>query len=77
MSRKSKPKLNANMITSKGQAVPSINKTKVCGTNNKVAVTVRLDEKLYKRMKYFGVDHKMTNQQILADSLLLYLDQNE
>ncbi len=55
MSRESKPRLNANMITSKGQAAPSINKTKPCDINNKVAVTVRLNEKLNKMMKYCSV----------------------
>jgi hypothetical protein len=39
------------------------------GTANTIAVTVRLDEERYRKLKHYGVDHRKTNQQIFVEAL--------
>lgn len=47
------------------------------GTGNTIAITVRLDPDRYNRLKHYGVDHRMTNQEIMIKALDAYLDANK
>lgn len=47
------------------------------GTAGTVAVTVRLDDARYQRLKMHGVRERRTNQQILVAALDAYLANNE
>ena len=43
------------------------------GVENTIAVTVRLDEKRYRKLKHYGVDQRKTNQEILVNAIDAYL----
>lgn len=81
--------LGADLIVKKGEAAPALTvpqekvatdtvqakpaKTPLAETT---AVTLRLDRERYKRLKMFGVDNRMTNQDILVAALDAYLSAN-
>lgn len=43
------------------------------GTAGTIAVTVRLDEARYRRLKLHGLDHRKSNQEILVNALDVFL----
>lgn len=65
------PLLDAGLITRKGQAKPAI----PAGTQNTVAVTVRLDPERYKRLISYGARFapRRKNQEIFVEALDAYL----
>lgn len=74
--------LGASLIATKGQAVPSAvteekpeqTQVKAPAEGKRTAITVKLLEKPYQRMKIYGVSNRITNQDILEAALIEFLD---
>ena len=49
-------------VSGNGKPIPK-------GTEDTIAVTVRLDSQRYRKLKLHGVDHRMSNQEILVQAL--------
>lgn len=83
MSSNKMSELSSDLIVRKGEASPSVihhqgleNKKNIILPNKKtatIAVTLRLNEKRYKKLKLFGVHNNITNQDILISALDAYL----
>ena len=69
MAARRSAQLDAGLIARKGKAKPA-------GTQNTVAVTVRLDEERYKRLIAYGAQFapRRKNQEIFVEALDAYLD---
>jgi hypothetical protein len=88
MSKSKSPTLTSGLIVRKGEAAPNGGETAgegivtrsmeskelPKGTENTVAVTVRLDADRYARLKHYGVDRRQTNQEIMVKALDAFLD---
>lgn len=72
MAESRQPRLDAGLIARKGQAKPADMPT---GTQNTVAVTVRLDPDRYKRLITYGARFapRRKNQEIFVEALDAYL----
>jgi hypothetical protein len=66
----------SGIIANKGEAKPAIAVSNHNGVADKVAVTVKLDEVRYRALKIYGLDNKMTNQDIIVKALDLMLNNN-
>lgn len=72
--------LGASIIATKGKALPTAQTQAVVATNatcgdseRRTAVTVRLDDERYKKLKMFGLDKKLSNQDIFVAALDAYV----
>lgn len=72
--------LGASIIATKGSALPSVQTQAVTtksvtsvDSEHRTAVTVRLDEERYKKLKMFGIDRRLSNQDIFVAALDAYL----
>ena len=76
MAESQRPRLDAGLITRKGQAKPA---DMPAGTQNTVAVTVRLDADRYKRLISYGARFapRRKNQEIFVEALDAYLERVE
>lgn len=76
MAENQRPRLDAGLITRKGQAKPA---GMPAGTQNTVAVTVRLDADRYKRLISYGARFapRRKNQEIFVEALDAYLERVE
>ena len=76
MAESRQPRLDAGLITRKGQARPA---AMPAGTQNTVAVTVRLDADRYKRLIAYGARFapRRKNQEIFVEALDAYLERVE
>jgi hypothetical protein len=62
--------LNSNLIAKRGEAAPIESKDSKHGSDARsVTVTVKLDPALYRKLKLYGVDHRLTNQDILVEAI--------
>lgn len=69
--------LAANLIATKGAAAPSaISSIQAAGqgTEDRIAITVKLLRTPYLRMKAYGAKNRTTNQNMLEEALNDYLD---
>ena len=76
MAESRRARLDAGLIARKGEAKPTgMSK----GTQNTVAVTVRLDEDRYKRLVTYGARFapRRKNQEIFVEALDAYLERVE
>lgn len=75
MAESRQPRLDAGLIARKGQAKPAM----PAGTQNTVAVTVRLDAERYKRLITYGARFapRRKNQEIFVEALDAYLEKVE
>jgi hypothetical protein len=72
---KAKPaQLDESLIPRKGEAAPAVmsGSAEAGGRVQTIAVTVRLDEDRYTRLKVFGARTRRTNQDILLAALDAY-----
>ena len=62
--------------TEKGKAAPSVQSPSKSGSDKdkRIAITVKLLEKPYLRMKAYGAMNRKSNQDILEQALNEYLD---
>ena len=62
--------------TEKGKATPSVQSTLITNQNkdNRIAITVKLLEGPYVKMKTHGALNRKSNQDILEDALNAYLE---
>jgi len=85
---KTGPRLGSGLIVRKGEAAPASTPAQLPpdistrtpipkGIAGTVAVTVRLDQARYERLKMHGVRERRTNQQILVAALDAYLAARE
>ena len=76
MAESRQPRLDADLIARKGEAKPA---GMPAGTQNTVAVTVRLDEDRYKRLIAYGARFapRRKNQHIFVEALDAYLEKVE
>lgn len=74
--------LGASIIATKGQASPTVQNQApqavkaaniAIDNEHRTAVTVRLDDERYKKLKMFGLDKKLSNQDIIVAALDAYL----
>ena len=73
--RKDPAKLGDELIVRKGAATPA---DLIVPTSEKpVAVTLRLDQARYERLRAFGARHRLKNQAVLVAALDRYLDAEE
>lgn len=75
--------LGASLIATKGKAMPSadlpapsiaLKKTEMALPEKRIAITLKLLESPYQRMKMYGVSNRQSNQDILEEALNEYLD---
>ena len=76
MTESRQPRLDADLIARKGEAKPA---GMPAGTQNTVAVTVRLDPDRYKRLITYGARFapRRKNQEIFVEALDAYLEKVE
>lgn len=73
--RKDPAKLGDELIVRKGTATPA---DPVGPASEKpIAVTLRLDQARYERLRAFGARHRLRNQAVLVAALDRYLDAEE
>ena len=79
MAKAKAAQLGENLITRKGEAAPAVmsGDTETRRGIQTIAVTVRLDEDRYTRLKVFGARTRRTNQDILVAALDAYLQKVE
>lgn len=67
--------LTAGIIATKGAAAPSVESaTNAASSSEKlIPITVRLTPELYKRVKLFELDHRLTNQKLFVAAVEEYL----
>lgn len=74
--------LGASIIATKGQASPTVqnqatqaikNNNKISANEHRIAITVRLDDERYKKLKIYGVENRLSNQDIFLAALDAYL----
>jgi hypothetical protein len=69
--------LGSGLIATKGKATPTSDSLNTTVSNIKakrIAITVKLLEKPYERMKAYGAMNHKSNQDILEQALNMYLD---
>lgn len=78
MAKKAASLLTGSVIAAKGAAAPSSD-VKTQDEGDRIAVTVRLLPADYRRLKLFGLENRISNQNIIVDALNAYLrkDANE
>jgi hypothetical protein len=78
MSRTKAASLTGSVIATKGTAAPSAEKTTSPAKDEgeRIAVSVRLTPADYRKLKMYGVDRRMTNQEIIVTALDAYLSQD-
>ena len=76
MAENRRPQLDAGLIARKGEAKPA---AMPAGTQNTIAVTVRLDADRYKRLIAYGARFapRRKNQEIFVEALDAYLERVE
>ncbi len=79
MAKAKAAQLGESLITRKGEAAPAVMSggTETQRGMQTIAVTVRLDEDRYTRLKVFGARTRRTNQDILVAALDAYLQKVE
>ena len=73
--RKDPAKLGDELIVRKGAATPAA--LTVPTPEKPIAVTLRLDQGRYERLRAFGARHRLKNQAVLVAALDRYLDAEE
>jgi hypothetical protein len=73
--RKDPAKLGDELIVRKGAAAPADPMAPI--SEKPVAVTLRLDQARYERLRAFGARHRLKNQAVLVAALDRYLDAEE
>ena len=73
--KKDPAKLGDELIVRKGAAMPA--DSIVPASEKPIAVTLRLDQARYERLRVYGARHRLKNQTILVAALDRYLDAEE